>query len=99
MKSVKKDLPNHKRACLNLFDKKFEMCNILDSNFYEQFQNSSVRKEFQELNIRNMNQKCRECNMKYFCGGRCRGETFQERCCWQVHMQESSLKVIQKYIV
>lgn len=65
--------------CLNLFDKKFEMCNILDSDFQEQFQNSTVRKQFQELNIVNMNKKCRECSMKYFCGGRCRGETFQEK--------------------
>lgn len=65
--------------CLNLFDKKFEMCNILAPDFNEQFQNSAVRKQFQQLNIIDMNQKCRECSMKYFCGGRCRGETFQEK--------------------
>lgn len=65
--------------CLNLYDEKFEMCNILDENFYEKFQNSYVRKIFQDLHIAQINKECRECNMKYFCGGRCRGETFQEK--------------------
>lgn len=64
--------------CLNLYDEKFKICNVLDDNFEVTFNNSPVKQHFQKLSINNMNEICKACNMKYFCGGRCRGETFQE---------------------
>lgn len=64
--------------CLNLYDKKFEMFNILDDSYKEQFENSLVRKKFKELRVWNLNTKCKTCTYKLFCGGRCRGETYQE---------------------
>lgn len=64
--------------CLNLYNEKFKFCNILSDNFQQEFEQSDVRKTFLDLNICHMNEECKKCNMKYFCGGRCRGETFQE---------------------
>lgn len=54
------------------------MGNILDENFQELFEKSNVRENFHQLNISCINEQCKKCVMKYFCGGRCRGETFQE---------------------
>ena len=64
--------------CLNLYDENFKICNILDEDFQYKFQHSPIREYFQSLNIAHLNNECESCNMKYFCGGRCRGETFQE---------------------
>lgn len=64
--------------CLNLYSDEFKMSNIFDDNYKENFENSNVRKTFKTINISSLNEKCSECDMKYFCGGKCRGETFQE---------------------
>lgn len=64
--------------CLNLYDEKFKMANILENDYIHQFKNSLIRKQFFVNNIDNMNNKCAKCNIRYFCGGKCRGETFQE---------------------
>ena len=43
----------------------------------EKYEKSDIRKEFQTLNISQINEDCAKCNIKFLCGGRCRGETFQ----------------------
>ena len=63
--------------CLNLYDGQFEFCNIFDEDFKEKYEKSDIRKEFQTLNISQINEDCAKCNIKFLCGGRCRGETFQ----------------------
>ena len=38
--------------------------------------NHSILQELRKLNVNSMNEKCKECDVRYFCGGDCRGETF-----------------------
>lgn len=64
--------------CLNLYDDKFKISNILAENYIDEFITSQTRKRLSESNIDNINNICSECNIRYFCGGKCRGETFQE---------------------
>lgn len=64
--------------CLNLYDSQFKICNIFDSDYLKEFEESLVRKNFANINIATNNEKCSICKLKYFCGGKCRGETYQE---------------------
>jgi len=64
--------------CLNLYDEKFKMCNLLEDDYISSFSNSKIREDFRKINIATINPVCGECELKYFCGGKCRGETFQE---------------------
>lgn len=64
--------------CLNLYNEKFKMCNLFDKDFSQQFFSSKILKKFREMDISTLNDECAICNLKYFCGGKCRGETFNE---------------------
>ncbi|GKX31518.1 thioether cross-link-forming SCIFF peptide maturase [Vallitalea longa] len=63
--------------CLNIFDEEHKICNLFDEDYIEQFEQSRVRDFFLNLRIDQLNEKCMNCDMKYYCGGRCRGETLR----------------------
>ncbi|WP_273322679.1 radical SAM/SPASM domain-containing protein [Vallitalea guaymasensis] len=65
--------------CLNIFDEEHKICNLFDEDYIEQFEQSRVRDFFINLRIDKLNKKCMNCDMKYYCGGRCRGETLRIR--------------------
>lgn len=63
--------------CLNLYSEEFKMCNLFETNYLEQFKNSKVKERFHNIHIDKMNLNCAKCELRYFCGGMCRGETYQ----------------------
>lgn len=65
--------------CLNLHADEFKMCNLFDENYKEQFETSKVKQTFASIHIDKMNAHCAGCELRYFCGGICRGETYQMR--------------------
>lgn len=64
--------------CLNLYSNEFKISNIFDTDYEEKFYSSTIRKMFHDINISSSNEHCNMCELRYFCGGKCRGETYQE---------------------
>lgn len=54
---------------------KYLVGNITTSKFSTMWQESQILRELRSLNVNTLNQKCSQCDFRYFCGGYCRGET------------------------
>lgn len=62
--------------CYNTMLDDFKLGNIRTDNIKEVWKNSKKLNELRSLNINQMNDKCSNCAVKYYCGGGCRGETY-----------------------
>ncbi len=56
---------------------KFLLGNIKKKKLEDIWENSSLLHDLRQLDVDNMNPICAECNVRYFCGGGCRGENYQ----------------------
>lgn len=63
--------------CMNILDEKYKLGNVFDENLESHFFDTSNKKLFNDINIKNLNIECSQCNLKHYCGGFCRGETLQ----------------------
>ena len=63
--------------CPNTQKKEFRMGNFRFDDFAACVDfNHPVLKDFRKIRVDTMNKKCGECEVRYFCGGDCRGETY-----------------------
>lgn len=52
--------------------------NVLTDNFNDIWSNSPVLSQLRKISVnRNLSEKCTKCEVKYFCGGGCRGQALQ----------------------
>jgi len=51
--------------------------NLRTERIKEIWKNSKALKQLRKLSVDNMNEKCAQCEVRYFCGGGCRGENYQ----------------------
>ncbi len=63
--------------CLNLYSEGFKMANIFENDLSEKITTAENYKLFKELNVESLNNVCAICKFRFFCGGKCRGETYQ----------------------
>lgn len=56
---------------------KFFLGNILNQKLSDIWDNSSILSDLRTLNVDTMNDVCNKCEVRYFCGGNCRGENYQ----------------------
>lgn len=56
---------------------KFCLGNIRDKKLWDIWEQSPLLHELRKLNVDTMNQTCAKCDIRYFCGGGCRGENYQ----------------------
>jgi len=57
--------------------KPFLLGNIKDDSLQEIWESSELLKRLRKLDVDDMNETCAECDVRYFCGGGCRGENYQ----------------------
>ncbi|MDR2045324.1 MAG: radical SAM protein [Clostridium sp.] len=57
--------------CQCLIKANLKLTNILKKDWFTELQNSLITKEFMQLNVLRY-AKCRDCSLKYICGGGCR---------------------------
>lgn len=62
--------------CPNMRFANFSLGNIRKKSFFEIVKNNPIIKKLGKLSVDNMNETCKNCDLRYFCGGFCRGETF-----------------------
>lgn len=62
--------------CFNTMNNRFYLGNVLHESLREIWNHAPVLTELRELRINTMNPKCAECDVRFYCGGGCRGETF-----------------------
>jgi radical SAM protein with 4Fe4S-binding SPASM domain len=62
--------------CPNMRFNQFNLGNIRKKPFSQIIGGNSIIETLKCLNVDNLNEKCKNCEVKYFCGGFCRGETF-----------------------
>lgn len=62
--------------CPNMRYNQFKLGNILKNSLKDILDNNTIIAELQNLSVDSMNNKCKQCDVKYYCGGYCRGETF-----------------------
>ncbi len=56
---------------------KFRLGNIRDEQLWNIWEYSPLLRELRQLDVDTMNSTCAECDVRYFCGGGCRGENYQ----------------------
>jgi radical SAM protein with 4Fe4S-binding SPASM domain len=62
--------------CPNMRFNPFQLGNIKEKSFREVTGSNPTVKKLKLLSVDKMNDKCPSCDVKYFCGGFCRGETY-----------------------
>lgn len=62
--------------CQSLVDSEFYIGNILEENWYMDFCESKITQKFRCLNVFEID-KCRDCNIKFACGGGCRAIAYK----------------------
>nr|WP_296010077.1 radical SAM protein [uncultured Blautia sp.] len=64
--------------CPNNITDEMKLGNILCDNFDKIWNDSATLKELRDIDVdKNLAQECRDCPVKHFCGGGCRGVTYQ----------------------
>jgi radical SAM protein with 4Fe4S-binding SPASM domain len=63
--------------CINMTKCEYYVSNVLKTDFNYVWENSEILKRLRKLNIDSMNNDCKSCVYRYFCGGFCRGETIE----------------------
>lgn len=56
---------------------KFRLGNVKDEQLWNIWEHSSLLCELRKLDVDTMNPICAKCDVRYFCGGGCRGENYQ----------------------
>lgn len=54
----------------------FKLGNIREGSFRKITQDNPINSRLKSLSVDKMNDECPSCDVKYFCGGFCRGETY-----------------------
>jgi radical SAM protein with 4Fe4S-binding SPASM domain len=62
--------------CPNMRDDLFRLGNVNTEPLKKIIEGNPVIESLGRLNVDDMNDQCPKCDVKYFCGGYCRGETF-----------------------
>lgn len=62
--------------CYNNMHKDMLLGNVLKDDMINIWNNSKKLKYLRSLNVNNFSEKCKNCAVKYYCGGGCRGETY-----------------------
>jgi radical SAM protein with 4Fe4S-binding SPASM domain len=62
--------------CPNMRDDLFKLGNVNQESLKKIIEGNTVIKSLGELSVDDMNDTCPSCDVRYFCGGYCRGETF-----------------------
>jgi len=57
--------------CQALIDDSLSITNILSEKWYSELNNSVITNTFRNLTVNNI-ERCKECNIRYLCGGGCR---------------------------
>lgn len=55
----------------------FRLGNIRDEQLFDIWEHSLLLQELRQLDVDTMNPVCAQCDVRYFCGGGCRGENYQ----------------------
>lgn len=55
----------------------FRLGNVRDKQLFDIWENSLLLQELRQLDVDSMNPICAQCDVRYFCGGGCRGENYQ----------------------
>lgn len=63
--------------CPHTAIKRFCLGNIRNENLKDIWEKSQILNDLRQLNVDKMNLKCASCDVRYFCGGSCRGENYQ----------------------
>lgn len=56
---------------------KFRLGNVKDEQLWDIWERSPLLRELRQLDVDTMNPVCAKCDVRYFCGGGCRGENYQ----------------------
>lgn len=56
---------------------RFHIGNVRSEKLMDIWEKSALLKELRELDVDTLNKTCSKCDVRYFCGGGCRGENFQ----------------------
>lgn len=56
---------------------KFRLGNVRSEQLWDIWEHSPLLRELRQLDVDTMNPTCAECDVRYFCGGGCRGENYQ----------------------
>lgn len=56
---------------------RFRLGNVRDEQLWNIWEHSSLLHELRQLDVDSMNPVCARCDVRYFCGGGCRGENYQ----------------------
>lgn len=55
----------------------FRLGNVRDTHLWDIWEQSPLLSQLRKLDVDTMNPTCTECDVRYFCGGGCRGENYQ----------------------
>lgn len=55
----------------------FRLGNVRKNNLWDIWENSTLLRQLRQLDVDIMNSECSQCDVRYFCGGGCRGENYQ----------------------
>jgi len=56
---------------------RFKLGNVKDESLKSIWETSPILQELRTINVDTMNLTCSRCDVRYFCGGSCRGENYQ----------------------
>ncbi len=62
--------------CPNMRFEPFKLGNITEDSFEDIVSENPITKKLTQLSVDTMNEQCSDCDIRYFCGGFCRGETY-----------------------
>jgi len=62
--------------CANTQKEEFKLGNLREESIEECLSNHKILNKFRELDVDTLNEKCSVCHVRKFCGGDCRGETY-----------------------
>ena len=61
--------------CINMLYDQYRIGNLKNTKMQTMWANSATLKGLRNLDISKMNNTCKKCHFRHFCGGYCRGET------------------------